>query len=182
LILPKIRTDLTNLSTEEKTGSSMTGKINRSFLLSVSSLAFLLVSCGRNVVFTDAKMLPESIWKVEDIKDFRVPVSDTLNSSNIFFTIRTGTAYPFRNIYLFVTTSSPDGRTLTDTLQYNLADEKGEWFGKGFGDIHELNLPYRTNVFFPAKGTYVFKIQHGMRTEDLKGVYDIGLRIEKIRK
>jgi hypothetical protein len=32
------------------------------------------------------------------------------------------------------------------------------------------------------KGTYEFSIQHGMRIENLKGVYDIGLRIEKIRK
>ena len=58
---------------------------------------------------------------------------------------------PFRNIYLFVTTTSPDGKTITDTLQYNLADEKGKWYGKGFGDIHELNLPYKSNVYFPVK-------------------------------
>jgi gliding motility-associated lipoprotein GldH len=32
------------------------------------------------------------------------------------------------------------------------------------------------------KGSYEFKIQHGMRVENLKGVYDFGLRIEKIRK
>jgi hypothetical protein len=32
------------------------------------------------------------------------------------------------------------------------------------------------------KGTYQFNIQHGMRTGDLKGVYDIGLRIEKYVK
>ena len=53
---------------------------------------------------------------------------------------------PFRNIYLFVTTTSPDGKSITDTLQYNLADEKGKWYGKGFGDIHELKLPYKSNV------------------------------------
>ena len=95
---------------------------------------------------------------------------------------RTGSAYPFRNIYFFVTAVTPDGKAITDTLQYYLADEKGNWYGKGFGDIHALNLPYKSNVYFPLKGTYLFKIQHGMRIEDLKGVYDIGLRVEKIRK
>lgn len=96
--------------------------------------------------------------------------------------IRTGSVYPYRNIYLFVTASTPDGKTITDTLQYDLADEKGNWYGKGFGDIHALNLPYKTNVYFPLKGTYMFKIQHGMRIENLTGVYDIGLKVEKIRK
>jgi gliding motility-associated lipoprotein GldH len=122
------------------------------------------------------------IWKLTDIPTFKVPITDTLTSNNVIFTIRSGSSYPFRNIYLFVTTTSPDGKNITDTLQYNLADEKGKWFGKGFGDIRELNLPYKSNVFFPLKGTYVFKIQHGMRIEDLKGIYDIGLRIEKKRK
>jgi gliding motility-associated lipoprotein GldH len=122
------------------------------------------------------------IWKLTNIPTFKVPITDTLTSNNVIFTIRSGSSYPFRNIYLFVTTTSPDGKNITDTLQYNLADEKGKWFGKGFGDIHELNLPYKSNVFFPLKGTYVFKIQHGMRIENLKGIYDIGLRIEKKRK
>ncbi len=121
-------------------------------------------------------------WKLMDIPAFKVPITDTLNSNNVIFTIRNGSSYSFRNIYLFVTTTSPDGKKITDTLQYYLADEKGKWYGRGFGDIHELNLPYKSNVYFPLKGTYVFKIQHGMRVENLNGVYDFGLRIEKIKK
>ena len=81
-----------------------------------------------------------------------------------------------------MTTTSPDGKNLTDTLHYDLADEKGKWYGRGFGDVHELNLPYKSNVFFPRKGTYEFKVQHGMRIENLKGIFDIGLRIEKYKK
>ena len=79
-----------------------------------------------------------------------------------------------------MTAISPDGRSLTDTLEYDLADEKGRWYGKGSGDVHELRLPWRSNVYFPLKGEYVFRIQHGMRSTDLRGVYDFGLRIEKI--
>ncbi len=152
-----------------------------SFILILASL-ILLSSCGSNVVFTDTHDMPGKTWKLMDIPVFNVPVTDTVTRNNVIFTIRTGSSYPFRNIYLFVTTTSPDDRKITDTLQYNLADDKGKWYGKGFGDIHELNLPYKSNVFFPVKGTYQFKIQHGMRVEDLKGVYDFGIRIEKFSK
>jgi gliding motility-associated lipoprotein GldH len=153
------------------------------FSFIIALIFFLLLSsCNSNVVFTNTHAMKAEIWKLSDTPIFEVPVSDTTISNNVIFTIRNGSAFPFRNIYLFVSTTSPDGKTITDTLQYNLADEKGKWYGKGFGDIHELNLPYKSNVFFPRKGIYVFKVQHGMRTEDLKGIYDFGLKIVKIKK
>ena len=159
----------------------MTKRISEISIVIITSI-FLLQSCNNNIVFTDSAAMTGKTWQLANIPSFQIPVDDTVNSNNILFTLRTGSSYPFRNIYLFVTTNSPDGKSITDTLQYKLADEKGNWYGKGFGDIHELNLPYKSNVYFPLKGMYQIKIQHGMRIEDLKGVYDIGLRIEKISK
>jgi gliding motility-associated lipoprotein GldH len=156
--------------------------INRCSFILVFAFVFLLLSCNSKVIYTNSQAMAGETWKLMDIATFQVPIKDTLNSNNVIFTIRNGSSFPFRNIFLFVTTTSPDGKKITDTLQYNLADEKGKWYGKGFGDIHELNLPYKSNVYFPLKGTYEFKIQHGMRVEDLRGVYDFGLRIEKFKK
>jgi gliding motility-associated lipoprotein GldH len=156
--------------------------ISRYYLIVILTSFILLQSCNSNVAFTDSYPMAETTWRLMDILHFRVPITDTVNSNNVFFNIRTGSSYPFRNIFLFVTTTSPAGKSITDTLQYNLADEKGRWYGKGFGDIHELALPYKSNVYFPVKGTYHFKIQHGMRVEDLNGVFDFGLRIEKVSK
>jgi gliding motility-associated lipoprotein GldH len=152
-----------------------------SFVIILTSI-LLLLSCNSNVIFSDSKEMNKKTWKLADIASFKVQMTDTVNSNNVIFTLRTGSSYPFRNIYLFVTTTSPDGKSITDTLQFNVADERGNWLGKGFGDIHELNLTYKSNVYFPVKGTYIFNIQHGMRSEDLNGVYDIGLRVEKISK
>jgi gliding motility-associated lipoprotein GldH len=154
-------------------------------LLLLLSLVLFLGSCGRsrNIIFTDSAVMPGTTWNLSDKPDFRVNITDTALRTDVCFNIRTGSAYPFRNIWLFVTAVSPDGKTsISDTLQYDLADEKGKWYGKGFGDIHELKLPFRQNVYFPMKGSYHFILQHGMRTEMLKGVYDIGIRIEKAGK
>jgi gliding motility-associated lipoprotein GldH len=151
-------------------------------ILQLLSMVLLMQACGRNVVFTDSQSMPGKTWKLSDIQVFTIPVKDTVHDNNILFTIRTGSSYPFRNIWLFVTTISPDRKSITDTLQYELADEKGKWYGKGLGDIHELKLPYKKNVFFPVSGNYQVNVQHGMRVEDLKGVYDLGLRVEKAEK
>jgi gliding motility-associated lipoprotein GldH len=152
-----------------------------SFVLGLTSL-LMLASCNSKVVFTDSLEMKGKNWELFNTAVFRIPITDTLSSNNISFSIRTGSSYPYRNIYLFVTTTSPDGQSMSDTLQYNLSDEKGKRYGKGVGDIRELYLPYRMNVFFPLKGTYQMKIQHGMRIQDLRGVYDIGVRIEKAGK
>lgn len=151
-------------------------------MLPVVTCLIFAVSCGRNVVFTDSSSMPSKTWQLENIQSFSVTVDDTISSNNIMFSLRTGSSYPYRNIYLFVTTTSPGGKSITDTLQYNLADEKGRWYGRGFGDIHELMLPYKSNIYFPLKGIYRISVQHGMRIRDLKGVYDVGIRVEKISK
>ena len=155
---------------------------NRIPFLAVAAAIIVLTACNNSVVFNDARDMPEKTWSLSDVPLFSVPVDDTINSNNISFSIRTSALYPFRNIWLFVTTTSPDGTTISDTLQYNLADEKGKRYGKGFGDIRELTLPYRLNVYFPVKGSYLVRVQHGMRTQDLKGVYDFGLRVDRISK
>jgi gliding motility-associated lipoprotein GldH len=162
----------------------MTGKtINRILLLPIIVLLVVNCSQNKNIIFTDTATMPGATWRLADNPHFKVTISDTTLHTDLFFSIRTGSEYPFRNIWLFVSATSPDGTTtVTDTLQYDLADQKGDWYGRGFGDIHELKLPFRQNVFFPHRGTYDFMIQHGMRIGDLKGVYDFGFRIEKTGK
>ena len=114
----------------------------------------ILVAClkGKNIIFTDTAVIPDEVWSLDQIPQFKVDVKDTVSFNNIILSVRTGTSYPFRNLWLFVTTTAPTGLSVTDTIEYNLADEKGEWYGKGVGDIHQLDLPYRLNVFFPVKG------------------------------
>ena len=160
----------------------MTGKTGRIKYLLAAVMLLALFSCNGNLIYTDVADMPGASWNLFNTPDFSFNVADTTKSTNIFFTIRTGSQYPYRNLFLFVTTIAPDGKSITDTLEYNIADEKGNWLGKGFGEIHELRLPYRKNVYFPVKGTYHFAVRHGMRTDDLKGVYDIGVTVERFVK
>jgi len=146
------------------------------------AMTLLITSCGSNVTYTENYLMKDRVWRLMDVKLFNVQITDTASINDIFFTIRTGADYPYRNIFLFVSTFAPDGNILTDTLEYFLADDKGVRYGKGFGDVRELKLPYREYVFFPQRGEYKFRVQHGMRIEDLQGVYDIGLRIERTKQ
>jgi gliding motility-associated lipoprotein GldH len=159
----------------------MPGGTNRLLLLVFLPL-ILFSSCNGDVVFSGSEEMEKNTWNLMNVLNFDVEAKDTATSNNVIFTIRTGSDYPFRNIYLFITTTSPEGKTIGDTLNFAIADERGNWLGKGVGDVRSLNLPYKSNVYFPVAGTYRFSVRHGMRTEDLRGVYDFGMRVEKVKQ
>jgi len=162
-----------------KIENSTTGiTVNKIFLL-LCLTVLPCQSCTNDIFYADTVKFNDTSWKAENIASFLVPVNDTSTMLDVTFNIRTASSYPFRNIFLFVSTISPSGATRTDTIEYYLADEAGRWYGKGIGDIFELELPYRSHVFFPEKGNYLIKIMQGMRMEELKGVYNFGLRINK---
>jgi len=80
----------------------------------------------------------------------------------------------------------PNGKTITDTLEYKMANPDGSWLGTGFGDIKENKLWYKEHIQFSEAGSYTFKLKQAMRRNgdvnpiaDLEGIRDVGLRIEK---
>jgi gliding motility-associated lipoprotein GldH len=65
---------------------------------------------------------------------------------------------------------------LTDTIEFYLANDRGEWLGGGL-TVKELPLLYRENHQFANSGTYRLTLQQGMREETLKGVTEVGVQI-----
>lgn len=141
---------------------------------------FVITSCDKNGVFEENINTQKNTWNMSDIAKFGVTISDTLTSHNIYINIRNTTDYPNSNLYLFITTIAPTGATQLDTLECYVADEYGKWLGKGFGHIRDNRIPYKQNIRFPSKGNYRFEIQQAMRTEQLKGITSVGLRVEKV--
>ncbi|MGB8357549.1 MAG: gliding motility lipoprotein GldH [Bacteroidales bacterium] len=150
----------------------------RSSLLTLSAFIMLItLSCDRGTYYAHTVKMEGEAWSMYDPGKFTCTIDDTVSVYNIDLSVRTSTQYPYRNLYLFVVTSFPSGNNITDTVQVMLADEKGDWLGRGAGDLRELTIPYKSNVYFPEKGEYHFKVIQGMRDTVLKGVYDLGMRI-----
>mgnify|MGYP000371275781 FL=1 len=82
------------------------------------------------------------------------------------------------NNVLFLDVETPSGVTYTDTLQYLLARPDGKWVGAGLGAIKHNLFKYKESQSM-ENGLYKFNISHGMRSELLTGIEDIGFRIEK---
>lgn len=143
------------------------------------ALLVLLTSCNKNVVYSEYKTFKEEAWYAKDKAVFDLEMTDTQSLNNISLMVRHGDAYPFNNLFLFVSTKYPDGKILTDTMEIVLASQKGEWLGSGVGDIFDFKVPVKKNVRFPLAGKYQFSFEQAMRVDPLPMVLDFGFEIEK---
>src|SRR5690606_7877128 len=99
----------------------------------------------------------ENEWHAADKAVFEVEISDTNTLNNISLMIRHADAYPYSNVFLFVTSRYPDGKVTRDTMEVMLSNDKGEWQGSGAGDIFDLKVPVKKNIRFPRSGKYIFE-------------------------
>ncbi len=159
-------------------------KENKIFMLLAAVLlsSVIIISCTTGDAYTDSRQIPDYSWHKNNELELEADIQDTISAFDINLVIRTNNYYPYRNLFLFITTLSPAGQSITDTLEYYLADEKGNWYGSGLGDVNDLSVPFKTNVIFPQSGSYTFNIKHGMREVKLEGVTDVGIRIKKIKQ
>ncbi|MGQ1911363.1 gliding motility lipoprotein GldH [Marinifilum sp. RC60d5] len=145
--------------------------------LIIGSIAFS--SCDSNRVYEQYEKIPDYKWNVKNVLRFEVEITDTLSSHNLYLNVRNSGAYAYSNMWMFIKKTTPDGIVSEEKFECPLASEKGEWYGSGFGDIFDLQIPYQQNVIFPKSGIYVFEIVQGMREEELENVVNVGIRIEK---
>ena len=140
----------------------------------------LLVSCDSNIVYERNTDIPDEAWHRDSILTYNVPISDTLGVYDIVFNNRITGQYQYSNMFVFITIVAPDHAHYTDTLECLLADTRGKWLGRGFGNIWSNKLYYKRNIAFPRKGNYTFYIEQAMRVESLPHVLDAGLQIVKV--
>jgi gliding motility-associated lipoprotein GldH len=147
---------------------------------------FSLISCSDKIEFTQYKSLPNASWEANKNLSFKFDVKDTISPKNLFINIRNNKEYAFSNLYVITELNFPNGDKIIDTLQYEMADNRGKYLGEGFTDIKENKLFYKENKVFPVSGTYNFSIRHSMRKNGelnaipfLEGLQDVGLSIEK---
>ena len=149
-------------------------------IASLCLLSSLFVSCNKNVVFSEYTKIPEEGWKTENKLTYTVDIKDNKPFHNVFLTVRHADSYPFSNLFVFLTTTYPDGKISVDTLECVLADKKGKWQGDGAGDLWDNKIPLKQNLVFPQAGKYTFTFEQGMRTDPLPLILDFGMVIEKV--
>lgn len=152
---------------------------------SIFLISFLIIlffsSCDSNRVYDENISFENTNWDRNKPVSFKIEISDTISQNQFFINIRNTTDYKYSNLYLFIRTQLPDGNISKDTVECILADINGKWLGNGLGSLKENNILLKNNLVFPETGTYIFEFEQAMRVENLQGIADIGIRIEKLK-
>ena len=137
----------------------------------------LFMACNSKVFYFEKNTIQDEAWDMKTSYAYPVEVTDTTRLYNFHINVRNTVDYPYANIFFFVKTTFPTGAIAMDTVECMLAEPDGKWLGKGTGRIYDNMFLFRENIIFPMKGKYEFEITHGMRDTVIKGVSDVGLRI-----
>ncbi|MCQ2345403.1 MAG: gliding motility lipoprotein GldH [Paludibacteraceae bacterium] len=155
---------------------------HQKIVLSLALILSLLTACNKhNTVYIEFRTPEANGWNKDSIYSFPFAISDTAIGYDIMLYLRHTECYPYQNMWLFVSRCDA-GQTIPymrDTLEFYLADDRGQWLGNGRNGLIEMPVIYEQNLHFKDTGTYTLRLQQGMRMDILPGINDIGVEVTK---
>ncbi len=103
-----------------------------------------------------------------------------------YLMLRVNQKYRYNNIFVIITVTNSNGIISKDTIEYQVADNFGKFFGSKMINIYELSLLHKKGIQLIPKENYFINVEHAMRNADetigverLEGVLDVGYKFEK---
>lgn len=139
----------------------------------------LLAGCTSDTVYHSYQPTAAEGWDRKDTLYFDIPENIQNGHYALEIGIRHTPNYAFQNIWLSVSNNWSDSLHFkTDTIELKLADESGKWLYRGhISNLHQSVHPYSSAPDLPRQQTRTLKIVHIMRSNPLKGIQDVGVRL-----
>ena len=153
--------------------------MNKSTLLVILFVAALFVACDSKREYEYNEIIENDTWNIKKAYKHQFEIKDSMQWYNMYLNVRNTNDYKYSNLFLYVTTTFPHGQKAKDTVECVLANTQGKWFGKGNGKYKDCRIIFKPKFRFSQVGTYHLQIEHGMREQDVVGISEIGIRLEK---
>ncbi|MEP2279825.1 gliding motility lipoprotein GldH [Maribacter sp.] len=146
----------------------------------------LFASCDSNIIKTKYQTLEDGVWNKDNVLEFSLSEMDTIAEHDVFINVRNDNTFPYSNLFLIASLTTPEGEVTKDTLEYVMSLPDGTWLGKGSGSIKENKLWYKENIVFSSSGVYTIEVSQAMRKNGnvsgiigLEGITDVGIEVTK---
>ena len=144
----------------------------------MAASALALAACNRRMVYDHYTSTPIAGWEKNDTLTFGISPVDSSATYDMWLGLRTTDAYPFTALTLIVERSiCPKGQVMTDTVQCQLADRKGNAAGKGVS-YHQYRFALPPVNLAHGDSIHV-RIRHDMKREILPGISDVGMSLKR---
>lgn len=147
--------------------------------------AFLVLTCTFFTSCDESRIFEKNIpvgkagWNYNDTLKYQVNLEDTTALYNLYINLRHTDQYQFRNIWIMVATTFPDGNKHEERVELELAPPSGIWAGECSGNICFYRGLIQSRFRLNESGLYKFDLVPDMRVNPLKDILDAGIRIEK---
>lgn len=139
-------------------------------------LLALAAACHSTAVFEAYQDIPKEVWSRYQPVEFAVNLPDS-GQYQIYICLRHTADYEMANLWCFISTRSRQA-PFRDTVNLKIAEPDGRWIGKG-GSVKTLEQPIRLHPVRLPAGKLTFRIEQGMRFENMNGIKNVGIRIER---
>ena len=150
--------------------------MRKAILIAITSV--LLIGCQQGVVFTEFKDITLQGWNADSIAVFDAALTDSVGQYEMQINIRHTDRYPYQNLWLFIEVAQDSITLRRDTIEAQMANERGEWYGGGMRQ-YTLPLLYLQDITL-EEGTYQVSVQQGMREEWLRGIDAVGVKVVRL--
>ena len=143
-------------------------------ILSLLAICFMTLgsACSRSAETGQFRAVDSSCWRYGDTLSYNIATADSVWHGDIAIVVRHAASYPFSNLWLEIG-YPPNDSIKPDTLDIVLADDFGNWLGRGLGlSFQRTDTVVRgVTVTSPAD----FYVRHIMRSDCLSDIEQIGL-------
>lgn len=141
-------------------------------------LSALFISCTEDRVFEENYDL-DGEWPIAEKVNLKFNITEDQQLYQVFLNVRHDADYPFRNLYIKYQLADSTGVMLENALvNFKLfSDKEGKPFGKASSNIYSYQELLLDSLSFPHSGDYTFSMNQYMRTDSLKGIYSVGIKI-----
>lgn len=154
----------------------------RGLIISIVTLILLgTTSCNSDVVFEQLNEVDVNGWDYKKPVSFKFTAPDTIQKYNLIFDIRITPDYAYQNLWLFIETTEPDGEIHIDSINCPMAYPDGRWIGTGLGDLIDTPILIHHSFKFTKLGEYSLQIKHGMRSNHLPHIQNLGVILKRIK-
>src|SRR5690349_7909438 len=150
------------------------------FVIGILLACVILSACDDTRVYEKNKDFDKRTWLVNDTARFDFEIPEGSNMYNIHCNLRNSIDYQWQRIFINFVLSDSSGQVLSSKLvsNYLFEPKTGKPLGtSGLGDIYDQRFPL-LNAYALKPGKYTVSLQQLMRTDTLKGILAVGVRVE----
>jgi gliding motility-associated lipoprotein GldH len=144
--------------------------------------SLFITACDESRYYEKNAVFGERYWLASEKPEFEFEISDSTKTYNLMLMVRNESDYPYANLYYSWLLLDANGKELSKKLVSEfLFDQKtGRPLGSsGLGAIYDHRFPILSGYTFPRSGKYILRYEQFMRTDTLKGILAVGIRIEQ---